>query len=643
MCGIAGIFSRNHQPSSLVCELKEMLDKISHRGPDAEKIWSDNDVNLHFGHRRLSIFDLSDSGSQPMMSQCCRYVVSYNGEIYNFEELRKELNQINGFMNWRGGSDTEVLVECLSNYGVMETIARITGMFSIAIYDRQEKCVYLVRDRMGEKPLYYGVINGRFVFASELKAIAQCYGEYLNLDLDSTSSYMSFGYVGGGRSIYKEIKKLPPSSYIKLNLESSVLSEVEKYWNIAHYFEKEDQPSNEIGVSQLIAKLDDALNTVIRRQAMADVPLGAFLSGGVDSSLVSAIMQSQSHQPIKTFTIGFDEDTYNEAPYAKAVAEHLGTDHTELFVRASDALKLVEELPSIYDEPFADSSQIPTLLVSRMTKQYVTVALSGDGGDELFSGYPRYQLCEKLWQKLSKTPYWVKSSTSAISSSLSPLNWDKLLKLVPRSLRSDFTGRRIYGISDFSKSVSLEDLYLKLMTRWKHEDHLVLGSQTTGNFVDGFHRDLSNINQMRLWDIQNYLPDDLLVKVDRASMCASLEIRAPLLDHKIAEFAVSLPRDILLKNGNGKWILRALLDKYVPRELIERPKKGFEVPLAKWLRSDLKKWAEEILDPIQIKNEGIFDYAKVRKVWDQHQSGHYDRSLYLWHVLMFQAWRNFSR
>ncbi|PTU66617.1 asparagine synthase (glutamine-hydrolyzing) [Chromobacterium sp. Panama] len=643
MCGIAGIFSRNYPSSSLLNELKKMLGKISHRGPDAENIWSDNDINLHLGHRRLSIFDLSESGSQPMMSQCGRYIVTYNGEIYNFEQLRDELNKARGAVIWRGHSDTEVLVECLSSYGMLETIAKLTGMFSIAIYDRHDKCVYLVRDRMGEKPLYYGMVNGRFVFSSELKAIVQCYSEYLSLDLDSTSLYMSFGYVGGGRSIYKEIKKLPPSSYIKLDFLTGLTSEVAQYWNIAEYFEKKNSYSQELDEAQYISHLDKALNEVIKRQAMADVPLGAFLSGGVDSSLVSAIMQSQSDQPIKTFTIGFDEKAYNEAPYAKAVAKHLGTDHTELFVHASDALKLIEELPSIYDEPFADSSQMPTLLVSRMTKQYVTVALSGDGGDELFSGYPRYELCERLWKKLSNTPYWVKSSTSAISSSLSPLNWDKLLKLLPSNLRSDLTGRRISGISEFSKSTSLEDLYLKLMTRWKLDDHLVIGSQAENNFVDGFHRDLPDIDQMRLWDIQNYLPDDLLVKVDRASMNASLEIRAPLLDHKIAEFAASLPRDVLLKNGKGKWILRKLLDKYVPRELIERPKTGFEVPLALWLRGDLKGWAQDVLDPVQIKKDGIFDYAKVSKVWNQHQSGHYDRSLYLWHVLMFQAWRNSNR
>ncbi len=641
MCGVVGfITSKNLVTSALITE---MASTLAHRGPDDSGYWLDQDVGIALGHRRLSIVDLSPNGHQPMRSRCGRYVMAFNGEVYNFQDIRKELDarSESGSRSWRGHSDTEVMLAAISTWGFDKALQKFSGMFAFALWDRQERTLHLVRDRLGEKPLYYGEIGGSFVFGSELKALRAFPNSGLEIDRDALAGLLQFQYIPSPCSIYRGIRKLEPGALLSVHVTQTgtfTCSAPKRYWSIDPIESTERRPDE----GRLVDELDSLLRDSVKRQMISDVPLGAFLSGGIDSSTIVALMQAQSARPVRTFTIGFQEEGFNEAHYAKAVARHLGTDHTEFYVTPREAAAVIPRLPEIYDEPFADSSQIPTFLVSRLTRQHVTVSLSGDGGDELFGGYPRYLFGEALWNRIRPLPQWSRHVISRTIAGLSAQSWDRLLRYtVPAGLRSTVTGHRLHRLAELLKSEGFSDMYVRLVSLWQYADSIVLGAGTDRECRGNDARaagERTCLNQMRRFDIEQYLPDDLLVKVDRASMSVGLESRAPMLDHRLVEFAWKLPRDMLLRDGQGKWILRQVLDRYVPRRLVDRPKAGFGIPISQWLRRDLREWAEHLLDEQTIRKQGFLDPVPVRRMWEQHLSGRHDRHVYLWNVLMFQAW-----
>lgn len=638
MCGVVGfITSRNIVTSGLITE---MASALAHRGPDDSGVWLDQDAGIALGHRRLSIVDLSPNGHQPMQSRCGRYVIAFNGEVYNFQEIRKQLDSRSASpMPWRGHSDTEVMLEVISALGFAEALKTFAGMFAIALWDRQERVLHLVRDRLGEKPLYYGEIGESFVFGSELKALRAFPNSGLEIDRDALAGLLQFQYIPSPCSIYRGIRKLEPGASLSVRVAQAgkfTYGASRRYWSLDPRESTERQGDE----APLVDELESLLRDSVKRQMISDVPLGAFLSGGIDSSAVVALMQAQSARPVRTFTIGFQEEGFNEAQYAKAVARHLGTEHTDFYVTAQEAAAVIPRLPEIYDEPFADSSQIPTFLVSRLTRQHVTVSLSGDGGDELFGGYPRYLFGEALWNRIRRLPRWSRRAVSGMIGGLSARSWDSVLGLtVPASLRSTVTGHRLHRLAELLESKDFGDMYIRLVSLGQFADAIVLGAgaECRGSDVQAVSAQ-SCLNEMRRFDIEQYLPDDLLVKVDRASMSVGLESRAPMLDHRLVEFAWRLPRDMLVRDGQGKRILRQVLDRYVPRELVDRPKAGFGIPVAQWLRHDLLEWAEHLLDEQTIRKQGFLDPLPVRRMWEQHLSGQHDRHVQLWNVLMFQAW-----
>ena len=649
MCGIIGFLGgdfTNDQLSNAI--LEEMSDQIVKRGPDSAGIWLDSSSKIALGHRRLAIVDLSPAGYQPMTSGSNRYVMTYNGEIYNSDEIRNELIKSRVTVNWRGHSDTEVLLAGFDAWGVRETVSRVTGMFAIAVWDKELEQLTLIRDRVGEKPLYYGWqgsgSNKVFLFGSELKALKK-HPQFINeIDRGSLALYMRYCYVPAPHSIYKGIMKVEPGTIVTVTLQESEHT-TEKYWNALDVVRTGAESPFEGTVSEVTNNLDIALRKTISQQMMADVPLGAFLSGGIDSSTVVALMQAQSSRPIKTFTIGFSETGYNEAEFAKLVAGHLGTEHTELYVSSQDALNVIPKLPNLYCEPFADSSQIPTFLVSSLARHHVTVSLSGDGGDELFCGYNRYLFADKLWKGLSMTPASVRELVGKSIKSLPAAGWNKTFELLNR-----ITPRKFNGISWGDKlqkgagviaSKDLTNLYQGLVSNWQDPSAVVIG--------DGEHdrifstdvqllSDVGDVQKMMAIDTVSYLPDDILVKVDRAAMGVSLETRVPFLDHHIFEFASKIPLSMKLKNGVGKTVLRDVLYRYVPKDLIERPKMGFGVPVADWLRGPLRGWAEEFLGESRLRSQGFFYPRIVREMWSEHLSGTRNWQSQLWAVLMFQAW-----
>ncbi len=637
MCGIAGVVTWRPE-GGLDEQVGRMIAPLVHRGPDDHGIWVDGACGVGLGHRRLSILDLSPQGHQPMISVCGRYVIVYNGEIYNFVQIRDELIAEGKAPEWRGHSDTEILLAAFDAWGVEVTLKKAVGMFAIALWDRDERSITLARDRLGEKPLYYGVVRGRLLFGSELKAIRTVAGNVLQVDRDVLAEFMRFGYIPSPNSIYTGMAKLAPGHILTIRSTSNI--------GMSHPYWLLDTPLQEqlcgqlAGCSddELIDLVHDQLREAIGLQMVSDVPLGAFLSGGVDSSTVVALMQNQSAKRICTYTIGFHEGMFDEAPYARAVAQHLGTDHTELYVTAKDAANVIPELHTIYDEPFADSSQIPTTLVSRLTRQHVTVSLSGDGGDELFAGYPRYQLTAALWKQINGQPMFVRRAISSMLQRFSAQGWDRILRHLPASQRQRVNGRRVHRLAQLMVSSSIGEMYIRLMSQWQPEEGLVLGSGRRCFPDINWAKTCDPTEAMRRWDVSQYLPDDLLVKVDRASMSASLESRAPLLDHRVVELAFALPQRMLVRGGVGKWALRRVLDRYVPRELIERPKAGFAIPIGDWLRGPLRDWAETLLNLETLSGQGLLNAKKVSVMWQQHLSGSYDRSSYLWNVLMFQAW-----
>lgn len=638
MCGIAGIASWK-AATDLKTEIAQMIEPIHHRGPDDFGIWCDEVAGVGLGQRRLSIIDLSEHGHQPMASVSGRWMLSYNGEIYNFDALRRELADAGKAPEWRGHSDTEVLLACVEAWGIQATLKKLTGMFAISLWDRDERSLTIARDRIGEKPLYYGGVDGRVFFASELKAILAATGP-LEIDRDALSDFFCYSYVPAPRSIWQGIHKLPPAHYLVLRSPECVHRETTPFWQMggenhaALRAEMARASSDEI-----TDRVEAELRRAVGGQMVSDVPLGAFLSGGVDSSIVVALMQQQSSCPVRTFTIGFDDPAMNEAPFAAEVAKHLGTDHTELYVTGQDAEQLIPEMPHVYDEPFADSSQIPTTLVSRLTRKHVTVSLSGDGGDELFAGYPRYFLTRELWRKTGAVPYPLRKMASKLLHIPSPAAWDMLTTaIIPKAKQQSINGRRVHRLAQMMQTKSVGEMYVRLMSRWQPEDGFVQGRPPQPYDLNHWDDSLDPVEAMRRWDLAQFLPDDLMVKVDRAAMNTSLETRAPLLDHKLVELALALPERALFKGERGKLVLRDVLYRYVPQKLIERPKAGFAIPLGQWLCGPLRDWAETMLDPATIRAHGLIDADKVASLWQEHISGKYDRGSYLWNVLMFQAW-----
>jgi asparagine synthase (glutamine-hydrolysing) len=575
-----------------------------------------------------------------MLSPSGRYVIVFNGEVYNYAELRKDLPR----QAWKGHSDTEVMLAAFEQWGIERSVQRFVGMFAFALWDRQERNLYLVRDRVGIKPLYYGRANGTFLFGSELKALRAHPHFEAEIDRGALALLMRHNYIPHPYSIYEGVKKLPPGTILKIDSPQQISDPV-PFWSAREVAEQGSRNPLALGPQAATDQLQELLRDAVRLRMLADVPLGAFLSGGVDSSTVVALMQSLSAKPIRTFSIGFEESGYNEAPYAAAVAKHLGTDHTELYLSPADAQAVIPELPYFYDEPFSDSSQIPTYLVSRLARQSVTVALSGDGGDELFTGYPRYALAAKMASSLKMIPLFARKAAAQALHLLSADSWDRVFRcaasVIPKGLLARRPGEQIHRLANLLKANSSDLVYLSMLSHWDSPSELVLGAVEHRTALTDPDRQASlqdPISRMMFTDLISYLPDDILTKVDRASMAVSLEARVPILDHRVVEFAWRLPMSLRVRNGREKWLLRQVLYKFVPPELIERPKMGFGIPIGVWLRNSLRDWAEELLDPLRLRQEGFLDPILVRRVWSEHLSGARNWQYYLWDVLMFQAW-----
>ena len=650
MCGFAGFIdvTLSRTEDLLKHTVERMAETLRHRGPDDSGSWADATCGVALGFRRLSIIDLSSAGHQPMISHNGRYVIVFNGEIYNYRDIRKDLE-----IAWRGYSDTETILEAISAWGVEIALKKFTGMFAFALWDRKKRELVLARDRMGEKPLFYGWLGNAFIFGSELKALKAFSatgpsGQQLwEIDRNTLCLYLRYNYVPAPYSIYRGIWKLPPGSFVKIG--SKEIGErnhkVEKYWNILEIVEEGlSDPFN--GTDEgAIDELDALLRKAVREQMEADVPLGAFLSGGVDSSAIVALMQAQSNRSVRTFTIGFYEEGYNEAINAKAVAQHLGTDHTELYVTAEKAMSVIPKIPWIYDEPFSDSSQIPTYLVSEMTRRHVTVSLSGDGGDEVFGGYTRYFWGPEIWRRIGWAPQSMRRMVAKTLTSLSPDTWDDLFQsldyLIPKRLKQRMPGDKIYKLAEILSVRSQADLYKRFVSTWHDPASIVIDGQEQNMLPTDTVRQASLpcfLDRMMLMDAVSYLPDDILVKVDRASMAVGLESRAPFLNHHVVAFALRIPTAMKVRNGQGKWLLRQVLHRYVPKELIERPKMGFGIPIGTFLRGALRPWAEELLDEKRLKEEGFFHTGAIREKWMEHLSGRRNWQYDLWAVLMFQSW-----
>ncbi len=644
MCGIAGFITQSG-PQDLVATAKSMADTLYHRGPDDQGVWVDEEHRIVLAHRRLAILDLSPAGHQPMQSNDQRYVLVFNGEVYNHLALRKLLV----VDRWRGSSDTETLLACFACWGVEKTLQHCKGMFALALWDRVEKTLTLARDRMGEKPLYYGQQGQAFLFGSELKALKAFPDFRPDIDRNALTLFLKHNYIPAPHSIYKGINKLTPGCYLKIkhaSLKTGVLPQPVPYWSLRQTIIQAKQDPFQGTETQAVDALEQALASSIQQQQIADVPLGAFLSGGIDSSTIVALMQKNSMCPVKTFTIGTDSREHNEAEYAKAVARHLGTDHTELYVSAQDSLDIIPQLPALYDEPFADSSQIPTYLVSQLAKQQVTVALSGDAGDELFAGYNRYFWAKRIWQKISWLPQPLRRKLAALLYQLPIEHWDNLNRytryLQPARIQTNQLGDKIHKLAERLATVnSLDSLYYSLVSEWKQPEQVVLQSrepQTLLTQPEAWPELHDHRERMMYLDSMTYLPDDILVKVDRAAMGASLETRVPFLDPGVIDLAWRMPMDYKIRGNQGKWLLRQVLYRYVPREMIERPKSGFAIPVADWLRGPLREWAEDLLDQHKLKQQGYFHPERIHQRWQEHLAGTRNWQHALWSVLMFQSW-----
>ena len=644
MCGITGFLATNGSAfGSLEAVASRMALGVVHRGPDDAGTWADLQAGIALGHRRLSIVDLSAAGHQPMQSACGRFVTAFNGEVYNHLALRAELEASSQAPTWRGPSATETLLAGFAAWGVTATLQRAVGMFAIALWDRAERRLTLARDRLGEKPLFYGWVRGDFVFGSELKALRAYPGFDNPICRDALALYLQHCAVPAPYSIYHDIFKLEPGCVLSMDASSLDRKTVktEPYWQLAEAV-RNGLAAPIQSETEAVAALDAALRGAVALQAVADVPLGAFLSGGVDSSTIVALMQAQSSRPVQTFTVGFDETGFDESPHALAVAQHLGTEHHALRVTAADALAVIPLLPAMYDEPFADSSQIPTHLVSKAARQHVTVALSGDAGDELFGGYNRYFWGQRVWSRVGWMSPVLRQGLGAGIQHIPVAAWDALGRALPGAHGVARLGDKAHKLAYRLKTVeSVDDLYRSLVTEWPQGTELVRGAGRLPTKLDNASL-LAGVpeaeHRMMLWDTLTYLPDDILTKVDRAAMSVSLETRVPFLDHRVVELAWRLPLHMKIRGGQGKWALRQVLYKYVPRELIERPKAGFGIPVGQWLRGPLRPWAEGLLDQNRLISEGYFHPAPIRKKWAEHLASQRDHTASLWAVLMFQAW-----
>jgi len=622
-----------------------MTSKLIHRGPDDAGVWVNHEHGIALGHRRLSIQDLSSSGHQPMESSSGRYIVGYNGEIYNFRDLQTELVRL-GY-EFRGHSDTEVLLAAVEAWGLADALTRFTGMFAIVLWDKKQRVLSLARDRIGEKPLYYGWQGNSFLFGSELKAL-RVHPDWKNkINRNALALYMRHNYIPAPYSIYQDIHKLTPGTFLQIphTIQPGVLPTPTPYWSMKDVAESGARNPLQLPEDEAVDSLDCLLRDSIRNKMISDVPLGAFLSGGYDSSAVVALMQAESTQKIKTFSIGFHEEAYNEADHAKRVASHLGTEHTELYVTSEQAMDVIPRLPNIYDEPFSDSSQIPTFLVSEMTRQYVTVSLSGDGGDELFTGYDRYFFANSLWKKFRRIPYPLRKVFASGIKGINPVLLSSSLQWISPHLSSyggpGSVGDKLHKGADLLLFRRFEELYLNLISHWKDTANLVLGAEEPFTLLTDCTQWIEladSMQRMQYLDTVSYLPDDILVKVDRAAMGVSLETRVPFLDHRIIEHAWALPQHLKVRNGEGKWILRRLLDKYIPNTIMDRPKMGFGVPIDIWLRGPLRDWAESLLNKHRLRDEGFFNPTPIRKKLAEHMSGDRNWQHHIWDVLMFESW-----
>ena len=658
MCGIAGFLpGAGGDGGTLQARAEAMANAIRHRGPDDAGIWVDPNACVALAHRRLSVVDLSPAGHQPMVSGSGRFVIVFNGEIYNHQEMRASLESAGHVEPWRGHSDTETLLRAIEAWGLEETLKRSVGMFAFALWDSRTRMLHLARDRFGEKPLYYGWVGHDFLFGSELKALRAYPGFANTVCRTALAQYMRFLYVPAPLSIYRHLYKLEPGCFLTIREAAPAAPpaaplrpgavhgslSVYRWWDMEEGAQRAARdPFSDVG--EAIGALERQLEQSIGLQALADVPLGAFLSGGVDSSLIVALLQKQSKRPVKTFTVGFEETAFDEAPFARAVARHLGTEHNEIFVTAAESMAVIPDLPAMYDEPFADSSQIPTYLVCRAARRHVTVALSGDAGDELFGGYNRYFWGPRIWKRMKWLPYPVRRAMGQGLVGVRQSTWDAL----GSPLNSMFSrgrgvsrvgekahklGRRMSGAHD------IDSLYLNLVSEWQRPAEVVhgVGVDHAGSGWSPITGD-SPSEAMMMRDSLTYLPDDILCKVDRAAMAVSLETRVPFLDHRVFEMAWRLPLAMKIRGGEGKWALRQILYKHVPRELIERPKSGFSLPLANWLRGPLRDWAENLLDARALDADGYFHGGAIRKRWAEHLTGSCDHTASLWAVLMFQSW-----
>jgi asparagine synthase (glutamine-hydrolysing) len=640
MCGIAGFLDQSNStaPERLREYVTAMTNAISHRGPDDDGAWIDAPAGIALGHRRLSILDLSPEGHQPMHSASGDLVIVFNGEIYNFQDLRNQLESL-GY-RFRGHSDTEIMLAAFEQWGLEPSLRRFNGMFAFALWDRRSQTLHLSRDRIGKKPLYYGWAGDTLLCGSELKALRAHPAFRSGIDRDALALYFQLGYIPAPYTIYEHIRKLPAATYLSIRAgDRGRRSDPVAYWSAREAAEAGlHNPLHDY--QSALDELDALLRDSIGLRMIADVPLGAFLSGGIDSSLVVALMQAQSSRPVKTFCIGFREQTFNEADHARAVAQHLGTEHTELTLTAAQTLDIVPRLPRMFDEPFADPSQIPTFLVSELARRSVTVSLSGDGGDELFGGYTAYQKCPQFYEKYGRIPGAIRSAAGHMLRAVPQSLWNSIL---PEGSLST-PGARLHRLGTTFAARSHEEVYLSLISLWEQPAALVRGSSGLPTpFTERATSQVPHfIEKMMLLDALVYLPDDILVKVDRASMAVSLEARGPLLDYRLFEFAWRLPRAFKIRDGKGKWILRDLLSRYLPAEIMERPKAGFEPPIPHWLRGPLREWAEPLLDRRRILEEGLLDADLVRQTWSEHQSGR-DWSNRLWAVLMFQSWLEATR
>jgi asparagine synthase (glutamine-hydrolysing) len=650
MCGIAGFLDSNPSWSPEVVQeiALGMAHTLRHRGPDEGGVWADAKAGIAFSMRRLAILDLSPAGHQPMQSRSGRYVIVFNGEIYNCEDLRRQLLSRSPAPMFRGHSDTEVMLAAFERWGVPESVRSFNGMFAFALWDRQERTLTLARDRFGEKPLYYSIAGRTLMFASELKALHVHPGFSDEIDLGSVALYLRHNCIPSPYSIYRNTHKLPPGTLLTVS-PAHLTSSPEPYWSVREVAEAGAAAQFCSSDRDAIDALEALLGDAVKIRMHSDVPLGAFLSGGIDSSTVVALMQAQSSIPVKTFSVGFQESDYNEACDALRVARHLHTDHTELYVTPREAMEVVPSLPQMYDEPFADSSQIPTFLVSRLARQQVTVSLSGDGGDEMFGGYNRHTWGAPLWSKLSALPLSARRLGADSIMALSPESWDSVFRrlgpVLPRTLRQRVPGYKLHKLALVMGSSDAYEMYYRFASHWFDPEAVVLGAREPLTLItngDAAHLPTVTEQMMHL-DAVTYLPDDILVKLDRATMAVSLESRVPFLDHRIAEFVWQLPLRLRVRGKQGKWILRQVLYRYVPRELIERPKFGFGVPLHSWLKGPLRDWCETLLDEARLRQEGFFDPRPIIRAWQEHVSGRRNWEYHLWDVLMFQAWLGENR